>query len=146
MTRRRAVLVGGVVFVLIAALVAFWSYRSGQQRAPAGCDTVRALINYNTEFTEQSKGSADTDQAKAVTPDQYRDWANQMRDFASAISNPELAGKADTAADVAGRLADLVARYRANPDDAAVARDYAGLGIEYGNAISRLEYSCLPAG
>lgn len=144
MTRRRAVLVGGVVFALIAAAIVAWTYRTSH-RAPSGCDTVRALIAYNTEFTEQSKGSADTDRAKAATPDQYRDWANHMKDFASAISNPELAGKADTAAVVAGRLADLVPRYRANPDDAAVARDYAGLGIEYGNAISRLEYSCLPA-
>ena len=63
---------------------------------------MRALINYNTEFTEQTKSSAGTDQAKAATPDQYRDWANQVKDYASAISNPDLAGKADTAADVAG--------------------------------------------
>jgi len=69
-----------------------------------------------------------------------------VRDYAAQISDPELAGKASTAADLAGRLADLVPRYRAKPDDAAAARDYAGLGIEYGNAINRLEYACLPVG
>jgi glucose/arabinose dehydrogenase len=47
-----------------------------------------------------------------------------------------------TAAELAGKTADLVPRYRAKPEDAAIAREYAGIGIEYGNAITRLEYAC----
>ncbi len=145
MTRRRAVLVGGLVVVLAVAAVGIWMYRSSH-RAPAGCDTVQALIEYNAEFATRMKSSADPDKASAVTPDQYREWADRVRDYAGRISEPELSGKANTAADLAGRLADLVPRYRANPDDPAAARDYAGLGIEYGNAINRLEYACLPVG
>jgi len=145
MNRRRALVVGVVVVALLAAVLAISWYRSAH-RAPSGCDTVHALIAYNTEFTEQMKSSAGTDKATAVTPDQYRQWAARVRDYAGQISDPELAGKASTAADLAGRLADLVPRYRAKPDDASAARDYAGIGIEYGNAISRLEYSCLPVG
>lgn len=145
MTRRRAVLVSGLVVMLIAAAVAMWMYRSSH-RAPAGCDTVHALIAYNTEFAAQMKSAADSDKASSVTPDQYIEWAERVRDYAGRISEPELSGKANTAADLAGRLADLVPRYRANPDDPATSREYAGLGIEYGNAISRLEYACLPVG
>jgi hypothetical protein len=145
MTRRRAVLVGGVVVALLVAAVSVWSYRAAH-RAPAGCDTVHSLIAYNTQFAEQMKSAAGTDKAGAVTPDQYREWAARVQDYAGRISNPELAGKANTAADLAGRLADLVPRYRAKPDDAAAASDYTGLGIEYGNAINRLEYACLPVG
>ena len=145
MTRRRAVLVGGVVVAVLAAVVALWSYRAAH-RAPSGCDTVHAMITYNADFTEQMKASTGPDKAGSVTPDQYRDWAARVKDYAGQISNPELSGKANTAAELAGRLADLVPRYRAKPDDPAAARDYAGLGIEYGNAINRLEYACLRAG
>jgi hypothetical protein len=137
--------VGGVVIALLVAAVAAWSYRAAH-RAPSGCDTVHELIAYNAKFTEQMKSSADPDKAPAVTPDQYREWAARVKDHAGRISNPELSGKATTAAELAGRLADLVPRYRAKPDDPAVARDYAGLGIEYGNAMNRLEYACLPVG
>ena len=143
MTGRRAVLLGGVVAGIIAAAVGMWSYRSAH-RAPSGCDTVHALIAYNTQFTEKMKSSAGTGKAATVTPEQYRQWAARVKDYASQISDPQLAGKAGTAADLAGRLADLVPRYRANPDDADAVRDYAGIGIEYGNAINRLDYSCLP--
>ena len=141
MTGRRAVLVGGVVVAVLAAVVAPWSYRAAH-RAPADCDTAHALIAYNTEFAGRMKASTAPDKAGAVTPDQYREWAARVRDYAGQISNPELSGKANTAAELAGRLADLVPRYRAKPDDAATARDYAGLGIEFGNAINRLEYAC----
>lgn len=133
------------MLALIAAMIGAWAYRASH-RTPPGCDTVHALIAYNTQFTEQMKSTADTDKASTVTPDQYRQWAQRVKDYAGQISDPALAGTADTAAVLAGRLADLVPRYRANPDDAAAARDYAGIGIEYGNAISRLDYSCLPVG
>jgi hypothetical protein len=53
-----------------------------------------------------------------------------------------LAARAGTAAELAGKTADLVPRYRAKPEDAAIAQEYAGIGIEYGNAIKRLEYAC----
>mgnify|MGYP006378225627 FL=1 len=145
MTRRRTLLVGVGIVALLGAVAAVLLYRPAD-RAPSGCDTVRALISYNEQFAGQMKSSADSDNAVAVTPDQYREWAARVKDYAGQISNPDLSGKAGTAADLAGRLADLVPRYRAKPDDAATARDYAGLGIEYGNAINRLEYSCLPSG
>ena len=145
MTRRRILLVGAVIVALVAAVAAVLLYRPAD-RTPSGCDTVHALISYNAEFAGQMKSSADSDNASAVTPDQYREWAARVKDYAGQISDPDLSGKAGTAADLAGRLADLVPRYRAKPDDDATARDYAGLGIEYGNAINRLEHACLPAG
>jgi uncharacterized protein YecE (DUF72 family) len=143
MTRRRALLVGGVVVAVIAALAGVWAYRSSH-RAPAGCDTVHALIAYNRQFGDKMKSSAGADKAGTVTPQEYRDWAAQVKDYAAGIADPDLSGNAHTAADVAARLADLVPRYRAKPDDPATAREYAGLGIEFGNAINRLEFSCLP--
>ena len=133
----------GAVAAAVAALVAVLVYRTSH-RAPSGCDTVHALIAYNTEFTEEMKSSAGTEKASAVMPDQYREWAARVKNYAGQISDPELSGKADTAAAAAGRLADLVPRYRAKPDDPVIAREYAGLGIEFGNAINRLEYACLP--
>ena len=64
----------------------------------------------------------------------------------SRYFNARALGRRARVAELAGRLADLVPRYRAKPDDPAAAREYAGLGIEYGNAINRLEYACLRAG
>lgn len=145
MNRRRALVAGGVVVALLAVLAGVWDYRSSH-RAPVGCDTVHSLISYNNEFSAKMRDSTAADKAGAVTPQQYRDWATKVRDYAASISNPDLAGNANTAADIAGRIADLVPRYRAKPDDPAAAREYAGLGIEFGNAINRLEYSCLPVG
>lgn len=145
MARRRVVVVGAVAAVLLAAAVAVWLSRPSH-RAPAGCDTVRALIGYNAEFAGQMKSSAGDDNARAVAPEEYRQWAARVKEYAGQVSNPDLSGNAESAADVARRIADLVPRYRAKPDDPAVAREYAGLGIEFGNAISRLEYSCLPVG
>lgn len=142
MTRRRTLLAVSLILVLVA--VGVWVYRSSH-RAPSGCDTAHALIAYNSDFSEQMKSSTGADKVAAVTPEQYRDWAGRIKDYAAQISDPELSGKAGTAADLAGRLADLVPRYRAKPD-AAGAKEYADLGIEYGNAISRLEYACLPTG
>jgi hypothetical protein len=142
-TTRRTVLVG-ITLALIVTAVAVWAYRASH-REPSGCDIAHALIAYNSDFSEQMKSSTAADKASAVTPEQYRDWARRIKDYASQISDPELSGKAGTAADLAGRLADLVPRYRAKPD-AAGATEYADLGIEYGNAINRLEYACLPAG
>ncbi len=144
MTRRRALLVGGVAVVL-AAVLATWFYRSSHRAVP-GCDTVHALLAYNSQFADQMKSSTAPDKASAVTPERYREWASKMQDYAGQISDPELSGKAQTAADLAGRLADLVPRYRAKPGDPAAAREYADLGIQYGNAISRLDYACLPVG
>jgi hypothetical protein len=40
-------------------------------------------------------------------------------------------------------VADLVPKYRAKPDDKGLAREYAEIGIQFGNAINRLEYGCL---
>jgi hypothetical protein len=145
MTRRRAVLVGGVVAAVIAACLGGWFYQSSH-RSVSDCDTVHALLAYNSQFADQMKASTAPDKARAVTPEQYREWASTVKDYAGQISEPELAGKAQTAADLAGRLADLVPRYRAKPDDPAAAREYADLGIQYGNAISRLDYACLPTG
>ena len=145
MTRRRAILMGGVVVAVFAAVVTAWSYRAAH-RAPAGCDTVHELISYNSQFAGQMKSSAAREGASAVTADQYRQWAATVKDYAGQIPDPELSGKANTAADLAGRLAELVPRYRAKPDDPAAARDYAGIGIEYGNAINRLEFACLGQG
>jgi hypothetical protein len=136
---------GGAVVAVFAAVVALWSYRAAH-RAPAGCDTVHELISYNSQFAGQMKSSAGPEGAGAVTADQYRQWAATVKDYAGQIPDPELSGKANTAADLAGRLADLVPRYRSKPDDAAAIRDYAALGIEYGNAINRLEYACLTVG
>lgn len=142
-TGRRALVVA-VAVALIVGAVAVWLYRS--HREPSGCDTVHSLIAYNSDFSAQMKSSTAADKAIAVTPEQYRDWAAQIKDYASAISDPELSGRAGIAADLAGRLADLAPRYRAKPDDKAITREYAALGIEYGNAINWLEYACLPAG
>lgn len=145
MTRRRWFLLAAVA-VLVAAVVAGALVYRSSHRTSSDCDTVHALIADNKRFRDEMKASAgqkDTDPASA---DEYRQWAARLKDYAGKISDPDLADQAKIAADRAGRLADLVPRYRAKPDDPATARDYAGIGIEFGNAISRLEYACLDAG
>jgi hypothetical protein len=93
-------------------------------------------------LSEQTKASAQTNDPDLSTAEQYRQWAARIKDYAAELGDPALAARAGTAAELAGKTADLVPRYRAKPEDAAIAREYAGIGIEYGNAIKRLEYAC----
>ena len=117
-----------------------WQQRSDE--ASSDCDTVRELVAYNAGFSEQTKASAQTNNPDLSTTEQYRQWAATIKDYAAKLSDPALAARAGTAAELAGKTADLVPHYRAKPEDAAIAREYAGIGIEYGNAIKRLEYAC----
>ncbi len=141
LTHRRKLLLGGVAaaVVLVVAMLA-WQQRS--DGVPSDCDTVRELVAYNAGFSEQTKTSAQTDNPGLSTSEQYRQWAATIKDYAAKLGDPALAARAITAADLAGKTADLVPRYRAKPEDPAIAREYAGIGIEYGNAITRLEYAC----
>lgn len=143
MTRRRRLLAGIGVFAAVVAVVAGVIWYRSMHRPTSDCDTVSSMIAYNKEFNSRTKESAGTDKAVPVGEQQYREWANRLKEYASRLSDKTLAGNAGAAADLAGRLADLVPKYRAKPDDPAVARDYAGVGIEFGNAFNRLEYACL---
>lgn len=145
MTGRRKLLVAGAAVLAVAAVVSAVLLSRSGHRTTSDCDTVHALIEDNNQFRDQMKESAAKDKSNPAGADQYRRWAVRMKDHAGKISDPGLAGNADTAATLAGRLADLVPKYRAKPDDPATARDYAGIGIEFGNAISRLDYACLNA-
>lgn len=147
---RRGILIGALIAAVVAVVAGIVVYRSSH-RAPTDCDTVHAMLEYNSQFKDQTKASAATGGTDPVSEQQYREWADRLRDYASRVtasgpSDRGLSGNATTAADLAGRLADLVPKYRANPDDKAVTREYAGIGIEFGNAINRLEYACLDAG
>lgn len=140
--RRKVVVIAAAVVILAAALAGVLLYRSSH-RGSADCDTVHALIADNNRFRDQVKASAGQKDSTPAGAAEYRQWADRIKDYAGKISDPKLADEAKIAADRAGRLADLVPRYRAKPDDPATARDYAEIGIEFGNAISRMEYACL---
>lgn len=141
MVPRRAVLAGAAALaVLVGALLA-WNVRGGQARSD--CDTVRDLIAYNQQFSAQTKASAQNGDPTLSTIEQYRQWAATIKDYSVRLGDPALAARATTAAELAAKTVDLVPRYRAKPDDDAIAREYAGIGIEYGNAITKLEYACL---
>lgn len=142
-TRRTLLMIAVAVVVVLGASGAWVYWRSDHGRAD--CNTAHDLIAYNTGFSQQMRSSTGPDEAATVTTDQYRQWSTQVKDYADRISNPELSGYAHTAAELANRISDLVPRYRAKPDDADVAREYAGLAIEYANAITRLENACLTA-
>jgi|688.fasta_scaffold219632_2 hypothetical protein len=146
MTRRRKLLAAaGAALVVVAAVVGILLSRSSHRTSP-DCDTVRALIEDNSQFRDRMRASAGQKDSDPASAEEYRQWAERMTGYADKISQPDLADRAKIAADRAHRLADLVPRYRAKPDDPATARDYAGIGIEFGNAISRMEYACLDAG
>ena len=124
---------------VLAVVLAVWHSRSS---APSDCDTVRALVGYNREFTEQTKTSAKTNNPELSTVEQYRQWAARMREYADQLGDPDLTARAQSAAGFAAKTADLVPRYRATPDDVEVSRQYANIGIEFGNAITALDYAC----
>jgi hypothetical protein len=146
MTRRRKLLaIAAAVVTLIAVVAGLLLYRSSHRGSP-DCGTVQALIEDNNRFRDELKASAGQKDSNPASADEYRQWAERMKDYAGKISQPDLADQAKIAADRAGRIADLVPKYRAKPDDPATAREYAGIGIEFGNAISRMEYACLSPG
>ena len=120
MPRRRQLLaIAAAVVVVVAVAAGVMLYRSSHRTSP-DCDTVQALIEDNNRFRDEMKASAGQKDSIPASADEYRRWA--------------------------GRIADLVPKYRAKPDDPATAREYAGIGIEFGNAISRMEYACLNPG
>lgn len=127
------------VVAVVAGLLLFGHF-SG--RAPSDCDTVRDLLAYNKQFTEQTKASAQSNDPGLSTTDQYRQWAARMQEYAAQIDDPALAARARSAAELAARTADLVPQYRAKPDDVEVSRQYARTGIEFGNAVTNLDYAC----
>lgn len=137
MSGRRKLLLGCIAVVAIGLVG--WNLRS---RPTSDCDTVRELVAYNNEFSRQAKTSAQQTDAGALPAEQYRQWAGRIDTYAAQISDPVLAEKAKTAAGLAARTADLVPKYRARPDDAATAGQYADIGIRYGNSITMLEYLC----
>jgi hypothetical protein len=142
MSGRRWLLLAATAVLLVAVIGGSLLYRSSH-RTSADCDTVHKLIADNEHFRDQMKATAGLKDPVPASADEYRQWAERMKGYADEISQPDLADQAKIAADRAHRLADLVPRYRAKPDDPATARDYAGIGIEFGNAISRMEYACL---
>ena len=144
MTKRRWRVVAAVA-VMVAVVAGILLYRSSH-RTSSDCDTVHALIADNNRFRDQMKASEGQKDSIPASADEYRQWASRLKDYAGKIADPKLADKAKVAADQAGRLADLVPKYRAKPDDPATALDYAGIGIEFVNASSRLEYACLNTG
>lgn len=143
MTRRRRILVIAAAVVTLAAVVGGVLLFRSSDRNSSDCDTVQEMIADNNRFRDQMKASAGQKDSAPASADEYHRWAQRMKDYAGKISEPDLAGYAEIAAERATRLADLVPRYRAKPDDPATARDYAVIGIEFGNAISRMEYACL---
>ena len=143
MTRRRLFLFLAVgIVALVAGVLLYRSFH----KAPTDCDTVHAMLDYNKEFNERAKTPAGQDAPAPVSDQQYREWANRLKGYAGQMSDETLSGNATTAADLAGRLAALVPKYRAKPDDKGLTREYAGIGIEFGNAINRLDYACLDEG
>lgn len=143
MTRRRLILLVAVAAVALVAGVVL--YRS-LHKAPTDCDTMHAMLDYNKQFNERAKNPAGQEGPAPVSDQQYREWADRLKEYAGQVSDETLSGNATTAADLAGRLADLVPRYRAKPDDKGLTREYAGIGIEFGNAVNRLNYACVSAG
>lgn len=145
MTRRRAVLVGAAVLTLAAVVAGFLLYRSSH-RTSNDCATVHAMLEDNNRFRDEMKASAGQKDQSPANADEYHQWAGRMKDYADKISDPDLSDNAKIAAERAARIADLVPKYRAKPDDPTTAREYAGIGIEFGNAVSRMEYACVNAG
>lgn len=145
LSRRAKLWLGGISAAVAVAVGVFAAVnlRSGP---PSDCDTVRDLLDYNRQFSEQTKTSARTNNPELSTAGQYRDWAAGLKDYASRIHESGLSDRAQTAADLAGHIADLVPKYRADPDDVEFSRRYARTGIEFGNAITGLDYACPGAG
>ncbi len=139
---RRKLLLGVIaaVIALVVVLLVFGGHL--RSRPPSDCDIVRDMLAYNREFTEQTKTSAQTNDPELSTIEQYRGWAGRLKDDAGRIHDPALSARAGSAAALAAATTDLVPKYRAKPDDAEISRQYARIGIEFGNAITRLDYSC----
>ena len=116
MSRRRKLLAAVAAVLAVVAVAAGVLLYRSSHRPTTDCDIVHALIEDNNQFRDQMKRSAGQKDSAPASPDEYRAWAGRIKDYAGGISDPKLA------------------------------RDYAGIGIEFGNAISRMEYACLDAG
>ena len=101
--------------MLIAAAVAVWILPVVAPR-PASCDTVTRTDHAQHRVRRADEVRRRLRQGQFHARSVHRMGRTRVRDYAGRISEPGCR-KANTAADLAGRLADLVPRYRANPDD-----------------------------
>jgi hypothetical protein len=103
-----------VIAVLIAAAVAgsaaWWlAGRNHASRSP-DCAVVRAMIDYSSARGQQFGAAFIPAAGAEPSISDYQDWADHLREYASAIHQPELAAHANRLADQARQMVALVAQ------------------------------------
>jgi hypothetical protein len=134
-----------VVLAAIAAVVFVWVLPS---RSDSDCTTVRQLIDFNQTHNEKVTAQSDPNDPTETSLSDYESWAEKMRDFATEITDPQLAPHARHVAELASQTVQVVREARDDSNQPPVSgpppwvQKYAQLNIEFRAALSDLETAC----
>ncbi len=112
------------------------------------CDTVRAMLEYNTEFNASIQQSANAGDPEGSSVSRYQEWAERLQQYADEIHDDTLAAEGDTMARLADETVGFVETSRAGPagdnavDDAREAQTYANLAEQFQESVTALDQAC----
>jgi negative regulator of sigma E activity len=148
MTARRWWLAGISAAVVIAAIVVVVFVWVLPNRSDSDCTTVRQLIQFNQAHNQKLTAQSDPNDPTETSLSDYESWAAQMRDFATEITDPQLAPHAQQVAELANQTVTVVREARDDSNQSPVSgpppwvQKYAQMNIEFRKELNDLETAC----
>jgi hypothetical protein len=147
MTARRWWLagMGTAAFAAIAVLLCVWLL---PDRSDSDCTTVRQLIEFNQRHNETLAANSDPNNPPETSPSDDEAWVARLGNYASKITDPQLAPHAKAVADLASQSLTVA---KEGQDDTAQSPEpgpppwvqkYAQLDVQFKNELGALDKAC----
>jgi hypothetical protein len=138
----------GIGAAAIAVVVAVVGWQLWRQSQPPPCETVRAMLEYNSEHSAAIGDQVDSPAGQQAPLADYERWAHRMHEYADAISDPELAPHVQRLAKLSDRTVGIVGEAREETRESphtATPRwveTYVEIDGEFRREVSTLEAKC----
>lgn len=138
----------GVIVGVVAIIVGVLAVTLTSSRDHSDCSTVRAMIEYNTEYNASIEESVEAGDPEGSSLPRYQEWAARLQRYADEIHDSNLARHSDTLAQLADETVGVVEARRADPAQGEAtempqhAQDYARIAEEFQDSIATLDQAC----
>ncbi|WP_431237439.1 hypothetical protein ACQ86B_22215 [Mycolicibacterium aichiense] len=146
MSKRNWWIVGSAA-VVVVVVVAVLGVVKLVRHAPSDCDTVHAMVAYNTQFDTAVQESANAGDPNGSSVAEYQKWAARLHEYAGQIKDSQLAQPANAVAGLADQMVDVVPRVRAesaansaNPPPSVA--EYGRIGRDFHDNFAKLKNAC----
>lgn len=112
------------------------------------CDTVRAMLDYNTQYNASIQESAQAGDPDGSSLTRYQEWAERLHRYADEVQDQSLARQGDALAQLADETVDFVKTSRAGParetaaDESQDAQNYTRLAEQFREGVMALDQAC----